>query len=141
MKEVGEQDSVSSFLSSFVSKLGGKIEPIVDPDYFEQNGGSLTINEDGTFVIKLPPYTSPLRDNFTIAHELGHYFIHYLPNKTKRVFYRFGNGIEEITANKFAAAFLMPKEKDFNSSILKLAAYFEVSTSSVQYRLKNLHHE
>lgn len=50
-------------------------------------------------------------------------------------------------ANKFAAAFLMPKDEflqkevEFNKSVLKLAAYFEVSTTSVQYRQLNLHNE
>ncbi|MCQ2587644.1 MAG: ImmA/IrrE family metallo-endopeptidase [Treponema sp.] len=145
--ELGKPDNISSFLYSFVNKIGGIIEPVKDPSCYEENGGSLTINEDGSFVIKLPPYTSPLRDNFTIAHELGHYFIHYLPNKEQRVFYRYGSGPMEIIANKFAAAFLMPKEefikkeKEFNASLLKLSAYFEVSTTSVQYRMVNLHHE
>lgn len=146
-KEIPKAESVSSFLRIFVSQIGGIIEPVTDPSSYEENGGSLTIKEDDSFVIKLPPYTSPLRDNFTIAHEIGHFLIHYLPKKEKRVFYRYGSGPMEVTANKFAAAFLMPKDlflqkdKEFNHSILKLAAFFEVSTSAVEYRLLNLHHE
>ena len=57
-----------------VAYIGGSIKIVKEPNEYEINGGSLVVNEDGSFVINLPPFTSPLRDNFTIAHELGHYF-------------------------------------------------------------------
>lgn len=144
LKAVGEFSNVSDFLYKFVHLLSGDIVIVKDPNEYEENGGSLTINEDDSFLIRLPPFTSPIRDNFTIAHELGHYFIHYMGDKTQNVFYRYGTGPQEVTANKFAAAFLMPKNdfqdkaKEFNNSVLKLAAFFQVSTSAVENRIKSL---
>ncbi len=63
-----------------------------------------------------------LRNNFSIAHELGHLFLHmgYLVNPgkwsrvntyTDSVYYRFGHDSEELEAHEFAAAFLMPAAK------------------------------
>lgn len=62
------------------------------------------------------------RNNFSIAHELGHLFLHMgywvNPGKwqqvhtyTDSVYYRFGHDREELEANEFAAAFLMPRVK------------------------------
>lgn len=67
------------------------------------------------------------RNNFSIAHELGHLFLHmgYLVNPerwksinkyTDSVYYRFGIEEEELEANEFAAAFLMP-EKEYHQSV------------------------
>lgn len=87
------------------------------------------------------------RQFFTVAHELGHYFLH---NKRQDVFYRkqaveFNNNesLEEKEANWFAASLLMPKElviKTWNhkQSVEYLAAKFGVSQTTAYWRLKNL---
>ncbi len=80
-KVIVEEKNVSLFLYKLVAYIGGSIKVVKEPNEYEINGGSLVVNEDGSFIINLPPFTSPLRDNFTIAHELGHYFIHYINSK------------------------------------------------------------
>lgn len=137
-----DEKNVTNLLSNVVRVLGGKIIGTNSPEYYEINGGSLRINKIGDFYIKLPMDTSPLRDNFTIAHELGHYFLHYKEEDGNKLYARYGNSSEEIQANRFAAAFLMPREqflkarKDYNNSVPLIAAHFQVSTDVVQERMK-----
>jgi len=65
-------------LEKLLSALGGRSEMA---SY--GSAESLRVEDDGSFTIFVPPYTSSRRDRFTIAHELGHYFLHYLyPERT-----------------------------------------------------------
>lgn len=87
------------------------------------------------------------RQFFTVAHELGHFFLH---KKAQDIFYRKqatefnGEGtMEEKQANWFAASLLMPRELVLNiwkerPSVDYLAAKFGVSRSAAFWRLKNL---
>lgn len=87
------------------------------------------------------------RQFFTVAHELGHFFLH---KKTQDVFYRKqaiefnGEGtLEEKEANWFAASLLMPKELILKvwgerQSVDYIAAKFGVSRTAAFWRLKNL---
>lgn len=92
----------------------------------------------------------PKRGNFTIAHELGHYFLHrdyYLKNPDKyEVFYRKPvnsqeNSAMEGEANTFAANLLVPKnilDKYHEiASIESLSNLFAVSEDIIRYRLRN----
>ncbi len=91
---------------------------------------------------------SPNRTAFTVAHELGHYFLH--ANKDTDVFYReqILNITEETSdnekeANWFAASLLMPSQlvKRYYSlthDVGILSTLFGVSPTAVYYRLKNL---
>lgn len=89
------------------------------------------------------------RKVFTIAHELGHYYLH--TNKPSEIFYRQGLDFlvdsdekdQEQEANWFAASMLMPKVvflrlwmviRDMDA----LAKLFGVSSTACYYRLKNL---
>lgn len=94
------------------------------------------------------------RKRFTLAHELGHFFLHKDVIKKERlivdlkaaVLYRTSenpNDIVEQEANAFAAELLMPEdivrklrltEKDTD----KLAEIFSVSVVAMWYRLTNL---
>jgi Zn-dependent peptidase ImmA (M78 family) len=90
---------------------------------------------------------SPIRQAFTIAHELGHLILH---KKKQDLFFRHqvkefnGDSKEdEREANWFAASLLMPKEmvvKTWNEykSIELLAQYFGVSRQAAFWRVKNL---
>lgn len=105
------------------------------------------------------------RQRFSIAHELGHYFLHsgeLFVDRVERVnaVRHFRNEIsslavdkKEIEANSFAANLLMPKpfivaeiSKILDSSedisadelIDDLSLLFEVSTAAMKYRLENL---
>jgi predicted transcriptional regulator len=65
------------------------------------------------FDIILSPYTGDLHDRFTMAHELGHYFLHYLLQKRtdSLIIHREGTNRAESEANWFAEGFLMPSEE------------------------------
>jgi Zn-dependent peptidase ImmA (M78 family) len=98
----------------------------------------------------------PLRTRFTIAHELGHYFLH-LRDKAKLVdhevnLYRLqaspdvqetGRRRREIQANLFAAALLMPERQvrkiwKETQSIAEMASLFRVSPGAMGYRIADL---
>ncbi len=128
-----------------VDTYGGRIEVAKEPSTYELEGASLIIRGRQDFIIRLSPHTSPLRDNFTIAHELGHYFLHYdpeapVPDNRLVVFYRYGSDEFEWQANRFAAAFLMPKDefvrlhKKYGGNAGLLAGHFQVSRPAVEVR-------
>ncbi len=135
---------------SVVNKLGGYISYI---DFWksERHTGSLVVERNGKFRILVPKHTSMQRDRFTIAHELGHYFLHYMmkltPAERSNVAFqadRYEGGRVEWEANWFAAAFLMP-EKEFRtvykksgSNFFSIASHFHVSTRAAITRAKSL---
>ena len=113
------------------------------------------------------PLYNPRRTHFTLAHELGHYFLHYklkgisdIPQDTFYTFNRKSSYDQfEREANWFASAFLMPakdvqekweelKKKYRNKAhqpaflkvraITELADYFKVSQLAMKYRLQEL---
>ncbi len=114
--------------------------------------GVLLRKEDAAFMA-INSDESPVRQRFTIAHELGHFFLHetkgtfidYRDNKTNIV-----RDKRERDANKFAAALLMPKKlllKDIKSFLENgldkeittfLAKKYEVSEDAMTFRLMNL---
>ncbi len=135
--------------------LGGKIDY---NDFFsieESSSGTLIVNAENNFSIILPTITSPVRDNFTIAHELGHYFLHFLYPRAKGIkdidtliARRDGNDRVEIEANWFAAQLLMPRDflkqeyarlKAVHSRedvIAHLSRLFRVSKQALSFRFK-----
>lgn len=141
---------VDGDLESVVARLGGEIryQDIWELDSSES--GSIEIHSDSKFVITLAAHTSRARDRFTIAHELGHYFLHYrLPRvQGKEVgpmrAARYGGDLAEVEANWFAASFLMPAAKfteqyqTTGGDLVAMAAQFGVSTSAAGVRAKSL---
>ncbi|MDO8571898.1 MAG: ImmA/IrrE family metallo-endopeptidase [bacterium] len=113
----------------------------------------LLIRKDGSALIGVNSTEALVRQRFTIAHELGHFFLH--PQKDTFVDYR-DNKKEamrtprERQANMFAAALLMPRsllEKDFRSFAKKgfteielqiFAEKYQVSEDAMRIRLINL---
>ena len=88
------------------------------------------------------------RQNFSIAHELGHWIMHYDEVKADqnniRIVYRKPMGGEteplEIEANAFAAYLLVPEEmlkRHQEKSDLELAQLFNVSQSLIGFRRIN----
>lgn len=134
----GETDIIE-----YVKTLGGKIEYTDTPK--DSAGGFIIVRGKRDFTIYLSKATSHIRDVFTIAHELGHYFLHsklgQIPINANR-----SDDIDETEreANSFAAAFLMPEtrvrelfaEKD--GDISALANAFKVSLTAINWRCVNL---
>ena len=135
-----------TFIYDVCTELG--IEISFENPLLEQNNfnGSIYINKDEEKIkITLSNLTSELRNNFTIAHEIGHLFLHSSKTAHRTIgFNRYGSGRLEWEANWFAAAFLMPKEqfllkyKFFNGALYELALFFNVSESAVKIRKKDL---
>jgi len=116
------------------------------------------LRKDGAGLIGINSSESPRRQRFTIAHELGHFFLH--PSKEAFVDYR-QNGkkqirtLKEREADLFAASLLMPRlelNKDFTkiakdalfdeeqvaNTISFLANRYEVSEEAMRIRLMTL---
>ncbi|WP_449390824.1 ImmA/IrrE family metallo-endopeptidase [Eoetvoesiella caeni] len=160
------QAAISSLANTFAEEMayrpGGDLRNVVEAlggqiSYYETSStdaasGSIFI-EPESFEIRLPMDTGPLRDRFTIAHELGHLVLHYYypqslgklgPHETM-VATRFGQGRVESEANWFAASFLMPAAdftatlRDRNGSLSAVAQLFGVSVPAARVRAESLH--
>jgi len=121
----------------------------------DNKSGYIRRELDGSFTIGLNRDDSELRQRFTLAHELGHYFLHSdLLEPGGEHFDRLYSGHndsgvlsarDETQANRFAAELLMPKTQverlwSLNSrkEHWKLAKQFGVSSSAMAWRLVNL---
>lgn len=135
-------------LSELVSRNGGAITYIGMFD--EDQTDAIVVEPDNSFVIHLSSETGVLRDNFTIAHELGHLLLHWPIVRKTHV----GCGMRatrsvdksndklircEWEANWFASAFLMPAEafRDaFDNGVA--SETFGVTQAAVEVRAKTL---
>jgi len=126
-------------MAALVRQLGGKI-------VYADTSESLHVDGRGDFTIFLPESTSVRRDKFTLAHELGHYFLHYVHQEQtdERRFERGSRNTAETQANVFAASLLMP-EQEFRSAwsalggaTWQLAERFGVSPAAVTVRCQVL---
>jgi Zn-dependent peptidase ImmA (M78 family) len=138
----------------------------VIPYELSEISGALIIENNQGFIGYNPAHNDTRR-RFTIAHEIGHYYLHCNGNesavKKDQLFvdkdfivkyrnannYTFAELKQEQQANAFAAALLMPKEliekelkKTENLSeidlIGHLATLFNVSIPAMTFRLDNL---
>lgn len=136
----------------------------------EPLSGFLLRHGAGKAIIGVNKSHHPNRQRFTIAHELGHYFLHggkevhvdesFMTSATISLRGKeaeLGQEPEEIEANLFAAEMLMPEvflkrdlehlsekappdEEAFEKAVLKLAKKYEVSKQAMTFRLINLGH-
>lgn len=137
-------------IGDIVEILGGTIQKETS-----FSDGAVEKEGDG-FRIIVSPYQDEKRERFTIAHELGHLFLHmgYRTNKElwarqeNNIYHRIGSSEKEYQANEFAAAFLMPASEyltvlkriaDGNVvDTSKIAEYFNVSVEAASNRGKFL---
>lgn len=113
----------------------------------------MLLRKTGYALIGINSSEPAVRQRFTIAHELGHYFLH--TKKDAFVDYRDNKkGLmrtpREKQANMFAAALLMPRRllaKDFKAiakdgfsedDLVTLAKRYDVSEDAMRFRLINL---
>lgn len=133
-------------IDRLVNKLGGSI--IEKPGLDQLYDGTIKKVGDNSFEIAISPYLDDEKRNFTIAHELGHLFLHmgYLISKdtwnqqSNSQFVRFCANEQEYQANEFAVALLMPQKKfkekieEYSSgnfaNMAQVANYFRVSISA-----------
>lgn len=135
-----------------VSKIGGKVIEDSSLDIFSD--GKIRKTGMNSFVISVSPYQTNERRNFTIAHELGHLFLHMgfmtdddcWKKQNNTSYYRNGDSDQEYQANEFAAALLMPEkeykrvmdENTIGNSVntYEVAKYFNVSIDAAANRGK-----
>lgn len=131
-------------LDSIVKSLGGEIR--YESIGMDDHGGSLEVFPGGSpgFIIRVASFAGNLRNRFTIAHELGHYFLHSGVGKKAIKVLRAGSGRVEWEANWFAGAFLLP-ETDFRRdwelyghSIARIMGVYQVTQAVVEIRLETL---
>ncbi|MCC7491681.1 MAG: ImmA/IrrE family metallo-endopeptidase [Fimbriimonadaceae bacterium] len=127
-------------LRSVVHRLGGTIEYRSAMDW-DADDGSIEVRGRNDFVIRLPQETTVTRDRFTIAHELGHYFLH--ANQGERTGKAARSGMDERVeweANWFAGELLMPRAayaeayKEHGGDLKPVAARFGVSVDAARVR-------
>ncbi len=124
---------------------------VIPSSHLDVNGQIRKNPENNEVIIEYDVNMHPNRQRFTLAHELGHYFLGHLDDNNilfrdpAKNFSLDNYDPYEAEANKFAADLLMPKEKiDFllqevkMSSIEGMAKALQVSPAAMTYRLKNL---
>lgn len=131
--------------------LGGRI--VEDSDLNHE----ATVEKRGerSFLVRIRPDLPEVRRRFTVAHELGHLFLHmgYVVNPARwkdvneyvdSPMARFGHGEEEYEAHEFAGSFLMPEAqfrrvaaqhlRDGKYSVAPIAEHFGVSVAAATTR-------
>ncbi len=131
---------------------------VTEQDFAGELGiSAILLKEGGEQVIVVNENHRATRQNFSIAHELGHLFLHapeaYLTVEKRLMFTRADSitNATEKEANQFAAELLMPEEfikadfeklydsnHDDEDIISEFARAYEVSHDAVVYRLINL---
>jgi Zn-dependent peptidase ImmA (M78 family) len=165
MRVAPETRAQSILLENNITSPAVKVEPIAKKYGITINKTDLPENISGMlhkpsatiFVNQIHPKN---RRRFTIAHELGHYFLSSISgvhvDKQIGLVFRDENSkeaifAEEIAANRFAAELLMPSDMVKNEidkmdksnlsvedMIQNIADLFEVSSIAMTYKLKNL---
>jgi len=129
--------------------LSIRVSRAPSPDF-----SGLLLRKDGRALIGVNSSEAPVRQRFTIAHEIGHFILH--PRKDAFVDYRKesvkgeGRPLSERHADMFAAALLMPRKmllRDFRriakdgyteEITATLAKQYAVSEEAMRFRLINL---
>ncbi len=163
---------IENLASSILTELNIKSAPvdikaiakqkgaIIKPYKVDEKISGMLFIKDGHGIISYNPTESTVRQRFTIAHELGHLLLHkktqdIFVDKQFQVHFRnenssSGQDIQELEANAFAAAILMPKDLLLNeikkhnfdlgdeSAMKELANLFNVSLQAMTFRMVNL---
>jgi Zn-dependent peptidase ImmA (M78 family) len=114
--------------------------------YNRKISGILIIDDEGRDIF-VNEKDNHLRQRFTIAHELGHFFMHRKDDVTKGslISFRGERTKGETEADQFAAELLMPEkrlmeayENEIFPTARKLAEIFGVSKAAMMFRLDRL---
>ena len=138
---------------SAVNELGGEILEMAFDDMAYE--AAVRKIDNGRFEIRLRDGVGVQRERFSVAHELGHLFIHMgfqtddlkwngIPEGESSERARYGVSESEYEANEFAAALLMPEApfrqvvdelaKDDRIDMSEVAERFGVSVSAARLR-------
>lgn len=165
------KQAAKKVLENFGNKLPIDVEKLatsslgipVERQIYDDDVSGMLVMKEGKAIISINKGHHKNRQRFSIAHELGHYFLHRNASDVfidkSMVFLRDksssdGSQMQEIEANNFAAELLMPEEKlkekirktpihldneiDAVAKLNKLAKQFKVSTQALTIRLTRL---
>ena len=142
-----------------IDDLARKLGARLSFEAFSSNISGLLYRDGLNVTMAINSSHATTRQRFTIAHEIGHLLLHEGPmfvDKAMRIDRRddnaaLGTAPEEIEANGFAAALLMPAHMVIgmltqlsranataDEIIAALAHGFSVSSQAMEYRLVNL---
>ncbi len=163
LREANGIQTVAQLLKFAWEKLGIKTFPLNVRALIKSLGISLTFEpmeneksgyirrDDDGWIIGINSLHHPNRQRFTMAHELGHYFLHRHDHNEIEDFIMFrsnddgyGKAGMEREANEFAAQLLMPKQSfqkavgDYEGEISEISNRFGVSQLAVIVRAKEL---
>jgi Zn-dependent peptidase ImmA (M78 family) len=147
-----------------VNRLAKLMGAEIKSDDFDKAMSGFAYQKHGVKYIGVNSTELPERQRFTIAHELGHLYLHRRPVSydpgTSVMMFRNGHSsdgtdIKEIEANRFAAELLMPEERvladlkkrggidllfgDNEQLIQELANKYGVSKPAMTIRLNTLY--
>lgn len=146
-----------------VDRVAARLGVQVERTTFGDDVSGVLVIEDGRGVIGVNAAHAPVRQRFTIAHEIGHYMLHrdelpvFIDKQMRQYLAVFRDGQSasgehrrEREANGFAAALLMPAallreevdrlrlDLEDEESVGVLAARFKVSQRAMDLRLINV---
>jgi len=151
-RKLAEKYNISTVpvdIEALCNLLGIKIEYVdfseIENETGKQISGAIYRRGNSKYVILVNDECAEPRARFTIAHELGHYFLHTDSNVRIIVSFYKAQSPTEIEANKFASELLMPKDllmKEYNKLVIPisdtLAKKFNVSKQTMRSRLDRL---
>lgn len=129
-----------------VNRLGGHVHDVSNWELLDSAEACIYVHGKNDFDIGVSEHVSSTRRNFSIAHELGHYFLHSEQGKKPIIANRDTSTPAEWEANWFAASLLMPEqdlrkdwdEASFRFSHTRLLEKYKVSPAALRIRLENL---
>ncbi|ATP43174.1 MULTISPECIES: ImmA/IrrE family metallo-endopeptidase [Pseudomonas] len=127
--------------------MGIEVKPLTpfDQECWRPNESGHYSYRNGKPLITYNVTDAPVRQRFTIAHEIGHHVHGDLdaPRDTFEQFSARARDPKEVAANRFAAALLMPAAlvkhmvmEQRVTDLARLARAFGVSTAAMEFRLK-----
>ena len=138
---------------ALATHIGGRIEQVkfvdIGAETMRIHGSKQAQNgqwKSVSFTIRVSESDSPYRQNFAVAHELGHLYLHYLKTlENERVtrFHRISHiegGAPEVEATLFAGALLMPRREygeayqKLKGNLSKLAEKYHISVPAAEIR-------
>lgn len=145
-----------------IEVLAHRLKLTTDAASLGDNISGLLVVENGRGAIGYNSDHAPVRQRFTVAHEIAHYLLHVKVNRQSQLFIdRYvafrsdavsstGNDRDEVEANRLGAALLMPEsllreqikkhdlDLDDEEAVTLLAKQFHVSTIAMTNRLTSL---
>ncbi len=154
------KSSANELLESIWGERGFPVDPVwiaaqlgldvIETDLPESVSGALIKDREKDPIIVLSKSDSKNRKRFSCAHEIGHYADRLNQDGEQYEYVDFrgqqasaGTNPDEVFANQFAAALLMPEDEvrrlaKAGTPTFLMAQRFGVSDDAIRFRLRNL---